>query len=45
MSVESYPDFYNKVQEEMGAEGKANPVTLAGFSTLHTAAGTDGPWI
>ncbi len=27
MSVESYPKFYKKVQAEMGAYGKANPVS------------------
>lgn len=42
MSVESYPKFYKKVQEEMSAYGKANPDIMAGFSTLHKAAGTDG---
>ena len=42
MSVESYPTLLKKVQQDMGALGKANPDIMAGFSKLHEAAGTDG---
>jgi len=42
MSVESYPEFFKKVQRDMGELGKANPDIMAGFTKLHEAAGTDG---
>lgn len=42
MAVDNYPDFFNKVQQEMGQLGKANPDIMAGFMKMHQAAGSDG---
>lgn len=42
MSVESYPAFFKKVQQDMGKLGKANPDIMAGFRKMHEAAGSDG---
>lgn len=42
MPVESYPAFFKKVQQDMGALGKANPDIMAGFRMMHEAAGSDG---
>ena len=42
MAVDSYPKFYQKVQQEMGALGKANPDVMAGFMKLHEAGSSDG---
>ena len=42
MSVESYPEFFKKVQQDMGELGKANPDIMAGFRKMHETAGSDG---
>ena len=42
MSVESYPVFLKKVQQDMGELGKANPDIMTGFSKMHEAVGSDG---
>lgn len=42
MAVDSYPKFFKKVQQDMGALGKANPEIMEGFRKMHQAAGSDG---
>jgi AhpD family alkylhydroperoxidase len=42
MAVESYPKFYEKVQESMGEYGKAHPDVMEGFMKMHKAAAAEG---
>ncbi len=41
MAVESYPEHYKQVHNEMNAYARENPEIMAGFSLLHKAASND----
>jgi AhpD family alkylhydroperoxidase len=38
----SYPEYYKQLLNQMGNLGKAAPETMAAFSALHKASGSDG---